>query len=162
VSYQQRLRAGGALALIALCLSAVAAVAPAGARSSVAPCTATGLGTKAMLAKEAKVLGANVSATNDSGHPNDCIVLSSVTGRQAEVYIWPKSQAASAVGGLLGGTFAGQKVKKVALGGLGAGAVSYNGVATFTAGKYFVALFGLNMKPAQTLAFARLVRAKLA
>jgi hypothetical protein len=155
------------LLVLALALALPAAVAAvlvqgAGAHRSVSPCATLRMTGKTIAAKAGKLVGTGTVAQPDSEHPNECDFFSSTTGHEARVYVWPASQQASAVASLVGGSFAGQTVKKRPLSGLGAGALSYNGVPTFLAGPHFVAIFPVGLSNAQALGVARLIRSALA
>ncbi len=148
---------------VVLPLAAAALTAQrAEARSAGNPCTTLRMTGKTIAAKAGKIVGQDTVAQRDSEHPNECDFFSSTSGHEARVYVWPASQETSAVQSIVGGSFAGQSIKKHALSGLGAGAVSYNGVPTFVAGGHFVAIFSVGPSSAQVIKVARLIRTTLA
>src|SRR5258708_39678121 len=89
---------GNAVALlIAATALAAARASSAGARFDGNPCVTARLTGKALLAKVTPMIGPGTSTRLDSGHKNECDLFSDKTGREVRVYIWPKSQKASAV-----------------------------------------------------------------
>jgi len=143
------------------CVVLFLASGSAAARMSANPCQEARLNTPSALTKETHILGAQTTASPDSEHSNACDAFSQASGREAEVYLWPKSQAATALQGILQGSFSGRTVTKKPLGGLGTGAMEYANVPTFTAGAYFVAIFGPTTPSATLVSFAHLVHSTL-
>lgn len=150
------------MALVLLLTVAALSAQGAAGRSAGNPCTTLRMTGKAIAAKAGRIIGQGTVAQRDSGHPNECDFFSSSSGHEARVYVWPASQEASAVQSIVGGSFAGQAIKKHALSGLGVGAVSYNGVPTFVAGGHFVAIFAVGLSNVQVVNVARLIRTTLA
>lgn len=140
----------------------VFAAGVASARSALNPCVITGLIKDS--AALSKLLGAGAGASIDGEHPNACDVLSGATGRYGEVYVSPKSQAASLEAEELGVNFNNRPVTKQKLSGLGSEAARYyyktpgDAIVNFTAGSYFVQVLGT---PTMLIPLAHLVYSKL-
>ena len=145
--------------LLAATACAAAFASSAGARFDGNPCVTARL-TKALVVKVKPMVGPDTTTMLDSGHKNECDLFSGSTGREVRVYIWPKSQKASAVSEIVNGTYSGRKVKTVALSGLGPGATSYNGDPSFVAGNEFFVLFPYGLSPIQALKVARIIYAQ--
>jgi hypothetical protein len=153
-------RYGLALAMVFTIGTLSAGVASAHSASN--PCVITGL-TKDTIALN-KLLGAGSGASLDGEHPNACDVLSGATGRYGEVYVSPKSQAASLEQEELGVNFNNRPVTKQKLSGLGGAAARYyyktpgDAIVNFTVGSFFIQIFGT---PTMLIPLAHLVYSKL-